>query len=480
MRDNASLPNAHSIGLTEEENEKGHVRYPSLSSPVDQDSSTSLVCPSHTTQWRVTTSPKVTTPPNIGRKREPLAALIASPSRPGHSVKISQIFEDAHLTLTNTSRKGLRFQNSPSPKLSTSISRQTSKGRYQPPAFLHGDTLNNSTGECERTIHQPPRFFALKTPRAKLDFSQENSRTSQLVMGQSKVTMTRRPTLPFISTCKPGEHKAQLEATMSKGKLEGDSPQLPALRPFSDLFSNVGDLLGPARPDTPPYDVPSEHLLISSSPAAAPKETAPYSPSVGSWTDDEIFYPGYKQKHSKPVLQTQFSQSGNNNSDFNSGSSPYDPPQPEHVTAKATKETVLTWLNKVNPGTSEHPLGSKRANESENAQPFVYNSATMTNANDIAVEEVAPSNDSSADTPSVYATPPRKLHRSDSTCSSPPRVSPDSQTSLISPLSPDVTIERGHHGRIRSFADYDEDFLKIVQELRRENRRMARLRPYEC
>ncbi|KAF2228579.1 hypothetical protein EV356DRAFT_497988 [Viridothelium virens] len=483
MRDDGSLLNAHSIGLTEEEKENGRVCYPSLPPPVDQDFPTPLVCTAHTSQWKVTTSPKVTTPPNIGRRREPLAALIASPSRPGHSVKISKIFEDAHLNIVNTLRKGLRFQCSPSPKLLTSTSRQPLRGRYQPPKFLHGDALKNRTGEYERTIHQPPPFFTLNNPRVKLDFSQENSRTSQLVTGHPEITMMRGPTLPFIFTCKPGQHTAQIDETMTKGNPGDDSPQLPALQPFSDLLSHFGDLLGPARPDTPPYDIPIEHVLTLSPPAAAAKETAPYSPSsVGSWTDDEIFYPGYKKKQSKQVLQPTLSQSGGNDSESHSGSSSCAPQESEPIATKASEESVLTWLNKVNPGAGDHLLGSQHAKERNNTQHSAYSSASMIDSNETAVEEDAPSERSSANLPSVYATPPRRAHRSDSTCSSPPRVSSDTKTPPFSPLSPDVMIERGkhHHARTKTSSYYDEDILKVQEELRREERRQARLRPYEC
>ena len=471
-------------GSREKINKTGATDGQPLSFAAKRDSQVHAASSIHTDQL------KVTTPSNVGRRRKHVASIIASPPRASHSVKISKIFQDAHANLVNASRKGLGVQSSASPVLSTSKHRRTFGGQHPPPTLCRESTEITTLSTCDMGVDQPPQFSNTPRPFSELAFSPASSRKAQLTMAQSKPVMEHETNFTPASTPIQHHHTSAMYSTVVKGKTEGDSPQLPALQPLGDLFDDVAALLGPPAPETPPYDMSTEYPISSPPPRPSrSQEVALYSPT-GTWSDDHSFYPG----PSRPVdiPQSPSSQAWTDDSKFYPGPSgnifppspPINLPPPKlRMKAPPTEEAVLTWLDKVNPSAPTGLLAPQPMQGCEFHQ-HVPNSNTNTEDQDTATaEDVTSSNKSSPASHCTHGTPSPKLRRSNSTCSSPPRVTSGSQSPPLSPLSPDVEIQRGNRKRERSrtASYYDEDILKVQEAIRKkEQRRKARLQKYGC
>ena len=477
IRDDVSSPNSYCTRPSiEKSHETGCIRYPSLSFTAKEDTRGFPATPFDTSKV------KVTTPSNIGRRRQHVASLIASPPRASHSVKLSKIFQDAHADLINASRKGLDLQNSPSPKLSTSKHRRTFGAQHQPPTLRRGDAVTKTPESWKLPNDQPPKFSTTPRPFAEPNSSQTNSRKSPPAMEQWKSYLEHKVKPAPIDTSIPLSQTPPIYDTVMKGNPEGGSPQLPVIQSLGDLFSDVAALLGPSRPETPPYDVSTKRPMASSaSRPSLPRETILYSPT-GTWSDDHIFYPGPSKALQVP--QSPFSQAWTDDSKFYTGPLPAAGlPQPEPVTTNFNEEIVLTWLEKINTSAGDMPLSPKSMPRCDIDHPATEESINVIDRVGSSAKDASLSEESPPSSRSEYGTAPPKLGRSNSTCSSPPRVDSGSQSPPLSPLSPDVVIERGKRKRERSrtVCYYDEDILKAQEELeKKEDRRKARLQKYGC
>ena len=470
VQDLTTFRNSYRLGTLEKNSVTGSTNYPSIPSTTHHDVRGS---PEPSLLPGVL---RVSTPSNIGKRRDHVASLIASPPRASHSNKISKIFQDAHTNLINASRKPFGMQNSPIPKLSTSRHCRACGSQHPSPALCGEATTPGAARSWDLANTGRPQHTTVPQILSDRDCIVADTARSHSTMEQSisgLETTTRAASNEIFHT--PG-NTAPIYDTVVKYKTEDGSPQLPPFEPLGDLFKDVAGLMGPPNPVTPPYERSTEHPLSSAPHLASPSRDKVVCPSTGTWSDDHIFLPGPPKTAHEP--QSPLSQSWTDDSKFYHGPSPTVRPQSMPTNKQSNKETVLSWLDIVNPATGEQPF-SPPFTDQRNGGKMATDEFNINHEN----ADVRRTERISSDRLSRPSTPSPRLRRSDSTCSSPPRVTSDSQSPPLSPLSPNVEIERGKRRRPRSrtASFYDTDILKAQEELRKkEERRKARLRRYGC
>ncbi|KAI9708731.1 MAG: hypothetical protein M1820_003686 [Bogoriella megaspora] len=408
---------------------------------------------------------------------------------------MAKMFQEAQESLMSVARVGASPLGSPVPKLSTSKARnrRSVAAQHAVPSLRR----ENAVSRTPESWRCPTSQLASPSRRS---ISIDHMSTTSANVDRALCEASRIEEIPHSPPTGPAVHEdtvAPIGGTIVKSKVQGESPQLPIPQPIGDLFDDVAEVLDPLRGPTPLCSVPP---LARTFNALSQPDQAPHSPT-GTWSDDEIFYPGPTKQNVSSRLPLSHTWSDDSQfycspcgqrtksvhlepadpaiecHDIN-GPDVKSPPFPV-ANNEPTSNSVLNWLNDVSP-TSGEPYSPRDALPISLPSKLcdITPAALMNQVRQVEVH-------GSPELQPMTTTPGGTSNhsRGNSTRSSPPRVKAV-ESPPLSPLSDDVEIYRGSlRRRMREYSRtasyYDDDIFREQRYRMQEERRMARLEQYD-